>query len=281
MIFLSIKDHNNITLIINFALIIIPVTTRNLISIKMYIYLYLFITYNAQYMANNENIINLEITREWKDAFPGASVGVLVMRNTVNPKNNPDLDNKMKGIEDEIRNNFSESGREGIRGLPTIRSYTEYYKKFKKTYHVMLQLESIALKNRNLPRISALVSAMFAAELKNQLLTAGHDISKLQRPIVLNIATGNESYTGMNGKVQNLNPDDMFISDNVGVISSIIYGPDNRTPITSDTTDVMFTVYGPAGISTEQIKNHLEDISSYVKLVSSDAVTDILEIYSS
>ena len=74
----------------------------------MYIYLYLFITYNAQYMANNENIINLEITREWKDAFPGASVGVLVIRNTVNPKNNPDLDNKMKGIEDEIRNNFSE-----------------------------------------------------------------------------------------------------------------------------------------------------------------------------
>ena len=97
---------------------------------------------------------------------------------------------------------------------------------------------------------------------------------------MLNIATGNESYTGMNGKVQNLNPDDMFISDNVGIISYIIYGPDNRTTITSDTTDVMFTVYGPAGISAEQIKNHLEDISSYVKLVSSDAITDVLEIYS-
>ena len=261
-------------------MIIIPIIIVKLNLNKIYIHLYIFITYNAQYMTKNENIINLEITKEWKDAFPGASVGVLVIRNTVNPKNNPDLDNKMKGIEDEIRNNFSESGREGIRGLPTIRSYTEYYKKFKKTYHVMLQLESVALKNRNLPRISALVSAMFAAELKNQLLTAGHDISKLQRPIVLNIATGNESYTGMNGKVQNLNPDDMFISDNVGVISSIIYGPDNRTPITSDTSDVMFTVYGPVGISTEQIKNHLEDISSYVKLVSSDAVTDVLEIYS-
>ena len=261
-------------------MIIIPIIIMKLNLNKIYIHLYIFITYNAQYMTNNENIINLEITKEWKDAFSGASVGVLVMRNALNPKNNPDLDNKMKEIEDEIRNNFSESGREGIRTLPTIRSYTEYYKKFKKTYHVMLQLESVALKNRNLPRISALVSAMFTAELKNQLLTAGHDISKLQRPIVLNIATGNESYTGMNGKVQNLNPDDMFISDNVGIISSIIYGPDNRTPITSDTRDVMFTVYGPAGISTEQIKNHLEDISSYVKLVSSDAITDVLEIYS-
>ena len=225
--------------------------------------------------------MRLEVTKEWKDAFPGASVGLLVMKNTVNPKNNPDLDNKMKEIEEEIRNNFSQSGREGIRELSTIRAYTEYYKKFKKTYHVMLQLESIALKNRNLPRISTLVSAMFAAELKNQLLTAGHDISKLQNPVVLNIANGNESYTGMGGKLQNLNQDDMFISDNAGVISSIIYGPDNRTPITSDTEDVLFTVYGPTGISPEQIKNHLEDISSYVKLVSSDAVTDTLEIYSS
>ena len=125
------------------------------------------------------------------------------------------------------------------------------------------------------------VSAMFAAELKNQLLTAGHDISKLQNPIVLNIANGNESYTGIGGKLQNLNPDDMFISDNGGVISSIIYGPDNRTPITPDTKDVLFTVYGPTGIREEQIRNHLEDISSYVKLVSTDAVTDTLEIYSS
>ena len=248
---------------------------------KIYIHLYISITYNAQYMTNNENIMRLEVTKEWKDAFPGASVGLLVMKNTVNPKNNPDLDNKMKEIEEEIRNNFSQSGREGIRELSTIRAYTEYYKKFKKTYHVMLQLESIALKNRNLPRISTLVSAMFAAELKNQLLTAGHDISKLQNPVVLNIANGNESYTGMGGKLQNLNPDDMFISDNAGVISSIIYGPDNRTPITADTEDVLFTVYGPTGISPEQIKNHLEDISSYVKLVSSDAVTDTLEIYSS
>lgn len=224
--------------------------------------------------------MHLEVTKEWKDTFPGASVGLLVMKNTVNPKNNPDLDNKMKEIEEEIRNNFSESGREGIRELSTIRAYTEYYKKFKKTYHVMLQLESIALKNRNLPRISALVSAMFASELKNQLLTAGHDLSKLQKPLVLNIAKGNESYTGMSGKLQNLNQDDMFISDNAGVISSIIYGPDNRTPITSDTEDVLFTVYGPTGIPPEQIKNHLEDISSYVKLVSSDAITDVLEIYS-
>ena len=200
--------------------------------------------------------------------------------NTINPANHPDLDAKMSAIESEIRNNFSEVGRPAIRNLPAMQAYTTYYRKFKKTYHVLLQIESVAFQNRNLPRISALVSAMFAAELKNHLLTAGHDMSTVQLPIVLDVAKGNESYTGMNGKLQTLSPADMFISDAKGVISSIIYGPDNRTPITGHTSEVLFTVYGPEGISHQQMTSHLEDIRAFVNLVSLDAHTATLEVIS-
>ena len=200
--------------------------------------------------------------------------------NTVNPASHPDLDAKMSEIESEIRNNFSETGRAPIRKLPALQAYTAYYRKFKKTYHVQLQIESVALKNKSLPRISALVSAMFAAELKNQLLTAGHDMSTIQLPLVLDVANGHESYTSLNGTVQTLSLTDMFISDNKGVISSIIYGPDNRTPIKSDTSEVIFTVYGPEGISSQQMTSHLEDIRSFVYLVSPDAYTGTLEIIS-
>jgi DNA/RNA-binding domain of Phe-tRNA-synthetase-like protein len=202
------------------------------------------------------------------------------MMNTVNPANHPDLDARMSEIESEIRNNFSEAGRPAIRKLPAMQAYTAYYRKFQKTYHVQLQIESVAFKNRHLPRSSALVSAMFAAELKNQLLTAGHDMSTVRLPIVLDVAKGDESYTSMNGKVQTLSPTDMFISDTKGIISSIIYGPDNRTPITPDTSEVLFTVYGPEGISSQQITGHLEDIRSFVNLVSPDAHTATLEIIS-
>lgn len=200
--------------------------------------------------------------------------------NTVNPASHPDLDAKMSEIESEIRNNFSETGRASIRKLPAVQAYTAYYRKFKKTYHVQLQIESVALKNKSLPRISALVSAMFAAELKNQLLTAGHDMSTIQLPLVLDVANGHESYTSLNGTVQTLSLTDMFISDNKGVISSIIYGPDNRTPIKSDTSEVIFTVYGPEGISSQQMTSHLEEIRSFVYLVSPDAYTGTLEIIS-
>ena len=105
-------------------------------------------------------------------------------------------------------------------------------------------------------------------------------MSTVQLPIVLDVAKGNESYTGMNGKLQTLSPADMFISDAKGVISSIIYGPDNRTPITGHTSEVLFTVYGPEGISHQQMTSHLEDIRAFVNLVSLDAHTATLEVIS-
>ena len=222
----------------------------------------------------------LEATENWKEAFPGASVGALLMRNATNPANHPDLDARMSEVESVIRGEFSEGGRPAIRALPTIQAYTAHYKKFKKTYHVQGQIESVALKDRSLPRISTLVSAMFAAELKNHLLTAGHDVATLQNPVTVDVSTGGETYTTMSGKEQSLSPGDMFIADAQGVMSSIIYGPDNRTPITSDTSDVLFTVYGPDGISAQQITSHLEDIRDFVNLVTPDAETASLVVVS-
>jgi DNA/RNA-binding domain of Phe-tRNA-synthetase-like protein len=225
------------------------------------------------------NIENFKVSNEWKQAYPNALVGVMIITNTINRSSHPELDMKMEEIESEIRINHSQSGRDGIRELSTIQAYTTYYKKFKKTYHVQLQLESIALKNRHLPRISTLVSSMFAAELKNQLLTAGHDLLKLKFPLVLDVSKGEESYVGMGGKVNNLSINDMFISDNERIISSIIYGPDNRTSITKDTTDVIFTVYGPEGISSEQISDHLKDICSLVKISSPNEINSSIKVF--
>ena len=219
-----------------------------------------------------------EATDRWREAFLGASVGALIMKNASNPANHPELDSRMSAVESEIRKNYSEGGRSAIRALPAIQAYTAHYKKFKKTYHVQLQIESIALKGRSLPRISTLVSAMFAAELKNHLLTAGHDVATLQNPVTLDVSTGDEKYTMMSGKEQTLSPGDMFIADAQGVMSSIIYGPDDRTTITSDTRDVLFVVYGLEGISAQQITSHLEDIRDFVNLVSLDAETISLEI---
>lgn len=143
----------------------------------------------------------------------------------------------------------------------------------------MLQLESVAVKGKRIPSVAALVEAMFMAELKNQLLTAGHDLGRVVKPLTLGIARGGEVYPGIRGKDEILKAGDMMISDGVGVISSVLYGPDARTRIGPDTSSVLFTVYAPAGIGEKAVAAHLNDIEDYVRLISPAARTLISAVY--
>lgn len=220
-----------------------------------------------------------EVTSAWKSAYPNAHVGVLVMRDVINPAHHPELEKRKAELEEQLRSQFSGQDRATLSSHPILQAYNAYYKRFKKSYHVQLQLESIAWKGKSIPSVSALVESMFMAEMKNMLLTAGHDLDVLQLPLTLDISKGTERYTLMRGDEQVLKADDMFISDQTGVISSIIYGPDQRTQITADTRNVVFTVYVSAGIDEHAIKEHLEDIRDYVMLVAPQARVELLKVY--
>ncbi|MFN8461858.1 MAG: hypothetical protein U0X93_08840 [Anaerolineales bacterium] len=74
---------------------------------------------------------------------------------------------------------------------------------------------SIVLKGKSIPSVASLVECMFMAEVKNMLLTAGHDLDKLQLPLTLDVTQGTESYTLMRG-AQTVKAGDMTISDQAG-----------------------------------------------------------------
>src|SRR5258706_798540 len=214
----------------------------------------------------------LEITPAWKSAFPGAHVGVLVMQNASNPAHHIEL-------EEQLCNQFAGQDRAAIASHPILKIYGEYYKSFKKTYQVQLQRESIVLKGKSIPTVAALVECMFMAEVKNMLLTAGHDLDTLQPPLTLDVTTGNESYVLLRGENQVVKAGDMMISDGLGIISNVIYGPDQRTQINASTLNAVFTVYVPAGIAQPFIDQHLQDIRDYVMVIAPQAQVALLEIY--
>lgn len=220
-----------------------------------------------------------EVTPGWKSTFPGAHAGVLVMRNVSNPAHHPELEKRKTGLEEQLRAQFAGQDRAAIASHPVLKIYAEYYRRFKKTYHVQLQLESIVLKGKSIPSVASLVECMFMAEVKNMLLTAGHDLDKLGLPLTLDVTQGTERYTVMRGEEQTVKAGDMTISDQAGIISNIIYGPDQRTQISESTRNVVFTVYAPAGIEVQLITQHLEDMREYVRLVSPETIVELLETY--
>jgi DNA/RNA-binding domain of Phe-tRNA-synthetase-like protein len=212
-------------------------------------------------------------------AYPAVLTGVLVMHGVANPPACAALDEQKTLLENQLRAIFAGLERSHITALPPIQAYDAFYKRFNKTYHVQLQLESLALKHKPLPRAAALVEAMFMAEIKNLLLTAGHDLDALQLPLSLEVAHGEERYTRLGGAEQTLKPGDLYIRDQAGIISSVIYGPDERTQIRPETQNVVFTVYALEGIAEETVLAHLIDLYRYVRLISPEAVTEVAKLY--
>ena len=206
-------------------------------------------------------------------------MGVLVMHDVHNPASHAGLERSKEELMGDLRRRYGGWERNQLLALPTLQVYEAYYKRFKKTYHVQLQLESILFKGKSIPSVAALVEAMFMAEIKNMLLTAGHDLDSLQLPVRLDVSRGDETYTLMRGQPQQVKPGDMLISDGVGIMSNIIYGPDQRSQIQPGTRNVLYTSYAPAGIAAEDVTRHLKDIEAYVRMFSAQARTELLQVF--
>jgi DNA/RNA-binding domain of Phe-tRNA-synthetase-like protein len=219
------------------------------------------------------------VTEAWKTAYPGAAVGILTMRDVVNPDHHPILDARKAELEGQLRSRFAGADKAALKALPKIQAYTAYYKRFKKTYHLLLQLESVAIKGKPIPRVAGLVEAMFMAELNDLLLTSGHDLETIQTPVKLDVSTGDERFIRINGKEQVLKPGDMFISDAQGILSTIIYGSDQRTRITSETRQAFFSTYAPAGIGEQAVRQHLENVRDNIKIIAPETEVISLEVF--
>ncbi len=220
-----------------------------------------------------------QLSGRWKKLYPSAHVGVLVLRDAINLPHHAELEKRKAALEEELRSRFAGQDRVALLSHPVLQTYDAYYRQFKKTYHVQLQLESILFKGKSIPSVTALVEAMFMAELDSLLLTAGHDLNALHLPLTLDAAQGTESYTLLRGEPQTPKAGDMLIRDGEGIISSIIYGPDQRTQITAQTRNLIFTTYAPVGISEEVVLNHLNGIKQNILLIAPNAKAEMIKVF--
>jgi len=226
-------------------------------------------------------MLALTISKKIKTIYPEALLGILAIRNVCNPNQHEELNRCKLDLENNLREKYAGLDKAYLKNMEPIKTYGDYYKRFKKTYHVLLQLESIIFKNKSIPKVASLVEAMFMAELKNLLLTAGHDLDAIDLPIKLEVSSGGEKYIQLNGQEKELIPNDMMVSDLQGITSSIIYGPDKRTQIKPDTRNVLFVVYAPPGIEKPKILQHLQDIQNYVHIIAPKSEVELLKVYES
>jgi DNA/RNA-binding domain of Phe-tRNA-synthetase-like protein len=130
------------------------------------------------------------------------------------------------------------------------------------------------LKGKNLPDVNPLVDSNFMAEVETFVLTAGHDASRLQEPIVMDVSREGDQIVQMNGTSKAIRPGDMVMRDAMGISCSIIYGQDNRSPISIGTRHVLYVVYAPAGVGLDAVQAQLHRVEENVHLFSPQAILE-------
>jgi DNA/RNA-binding domain of Phe-tRNA-synthetase-like protein len=226
------------------------------------------------FSSGGKRMLLISGTEEWKAEHPGAMIGLLELSSVENDKKSPILDQRKRELETELIRRYGELSRQEFMSLPVLSAYKSYYKRFKKTYHVQLQIESIAKKGKKLPNVSPLVDANFMAEVETFILTAGHDVAKLRGEIIIDVAREGDHITQMNGSNKSIYAGDMIMRDEEGICCSILYGQDNRSPITPETEHVLYVAYAPGGVPREAVERQLQKIEQNVRLFSTKAIVE-------
>ncbi|HEY9074972.1 MAG TPA: hypothetical protein VIO61_00410 [Anaerolineaceae bacterium] len=219
-------------------------------------------------------MIPITATDEWRSAHPGAIIGLLELAGIDNTQPCPALDAHKRAAETNLRARYQGFTRQDFLALPVMAAYEQYYRRFDKTYHVLLQVESIVLKGKSLPTVSPLVDASFIAEVDTLALTAGHDVEKLLSPISIDISRPGDQITQLNGVSKPIRAGDMVMRDAGGISCTILYGQDNRSPISPSTRHVLYVTYAPPGVTPEQIEAQFSRIETYVRLFAPSLVVE-------
>jgi DNA/RNA-binding domain of Phe-tRNA-synthetase-like protein len=210
-------------------------------------------------------MLAIHVDPHWSTCFPGARIGLLEAYGLPALACHPELDQARALLETSLRDTYGGMSRKELRNLPVMLAFERHYKPHGKTYHVLQQLESVASKGRTIPSRLASVTALFMAELKHGLVAAGHDLDRVRAPLVLAPSRGGERYLNLGGTEALLPDGDMTLRHADGLLSSVLQGPGQDTPLTATTTNALYTVYDPGRTPVGVLEAELADLAVFLR----------------
>ncbi len=166
-----------------------------------------------------------------------------------------------------LKEKYADYDRKAVWGENT---YYRFFKKFKKTYPVMLQFESVVLKDRPFPDFNPVSELAFLMEITTFVLSGTHDADSIDGDALLYIADSKEDFEGMRETLHTY-PNDFCARDNSGIIFSLIAGTDARTSAKPDSRNVLYPIFGTPDMTEEMMENAMSTLERYIKVLCPEA----------
>lgn len=175
------------------------------------------------------------------------------------------IEPEVRAVHGALAEKYGKLDRKELKQIDELQPYIQYFKQFKKTYHLFLQIESFIHKNRPLPFVTPLVSAYFLSELETGVLASAHDLDKMDPPVTLEKSAGGETLTLINGEQRSAPPGDALLKDATGLLTCVIQGQDTRTVLNPDSRNAAYFVYAPPGVEETILTGSLEVLAGHLR----------------
>ena len=120
-----------------------------------------------------------------------------------------------------LRERYADYDRKAVFGE---NPYFRFFRKFKKTYPVMQQFETVMFKGRPFPEEDPVTAVPFLLELTTFVLSGTHDIDRIDGPLTIFTPDAKLPFDGMRGDSTHTYPNDICGRDETGIIFSMIAG---------------------------------------------------------
>lgn len=167
-----------------------------------------------------------------------------------------------------LREKYADYDRKTVFGE---NPYVRFFKKFKKTYPVLMQFESVMFKGRPFPQFNPVAEIPFLMEIVTHVLSGAHDIDQISGAVELYSAVCKEEFPGLRGTPFHTYPGDFCGRDEKGIIFSLIAGADERTCARMDSRHVFYPVFGTPDLNVSVICDAMDVLVRYVKVLAPDA----------
>jgi DNA/RNA-binding domain of Phe-tRNA-synthetase-like protein len=196
--------------------------------------------------------IRIQATERWHREHAGSVASVVGYRGVSSVPTTPALDAMKRDLEANLIARFGEASRSQMLEDPVLAAYERYDRRFGQSYHVAMQIRSIAQKGKTIPDRNAIVEAMFMTEAACGVLASAQDLGQIALPIVIDGTDGTERYTRYDGVEEHCKPGDQLMSDANGtILTSIAQGPTNAGLVTEATSAAVYCFYFVPGVPDE------------------------------
>ena len=145
--------------------------------------------------------------------------------------------------------------RQSDRLRNNIQQYSEYFETNGHKNPIAHQLKAVL--KQGFSTVNPLVDTLLIVEMTTGHLMGVQDWSKVEGQLLYDLASEGEAFDGMRKRIV-CHAGDVVLRDDKGIIASYFQGPDSRTQVNNETTDVIFFAFSAPGIEGSSLKTSLE-----------------------